>query len=84
VESRTYDRGRWEQTSVSLRVSDTYRERFAAFEPYFHEEVTALGADPMRTDLRIVRRLAGDATPAGPDNASVRTAGVRQLAPVPG
>jgi Ca-activated chloride channel family protein len=69
VESRTYDRGRWEQTSVSLRVSDAYRERFAAFEPYFHAEVTALGADRMRKELRIVRQLAGNTSAVGTSTA---------------
>jgi len=56
IESR--DLGEWEQQSVELRVSSVYQDRIDRFATYLEAEMDALGADRMRDDVLILRKLA--------------------------
>ena len=52
--------GRWERRSDPLTVSETYRERFAAFADHLEREMAALGDDDLERELDLLRDLAGD------------------------
>ncbi|NHN46133.1 VWA domain-containing protein [Halostella sp. JP-L12] len=50
--------GRWERQSDPLTVSETYRERFAAFADHLEREMAALGDDELERELELLRELA--------------------------
>ncbi|MFB6243702.1 MAG: VWA domain-containing protein [Halobaculum sp.] len=56
--------GRWEQRSVSLRVSPLYRQRFDRFEAWFDTHRRALGEGALAEDARVLDALTANATRA--------------------
>lgn len=50
--------GKWEQKSVPLQVSDTYRKLFKGFFSYMQSEMKKLGDKQLKKELKILKKLA--------------------------
>ncbi|RLG14015.1 MAG: hypothetical protein DRN66_03050 [Candidatus Nanohalarchaeota archaeon] len=52
--------GKWERQSVSLKVSQHYRELFDEFSIYFEEEMNALNDETLQQELDVLKKLANN------------------------
>ncbi len=49
--------GKWERQSVSLRVSEEYKQLFSEFLKYFKEEMEEIGDDNLSKEVTIIEKL---------------------------